>query len=116
MDQKTSRKRAAKICGALFFLFLIGVAATENWWPGIMLMVGLPLALRQYLMGRAYDMAISLLVFVGTYVSIEYEIAWQVFLPILFTLGAIYVLFKEMIEPETEAEKEEDQNHELEEK
>lgn len=111
-----SKKRAAKICAALFFLFLIAIAVTQNWWPGIMLAVGLPLALRQYLMGRRYDMMVSLLVFVGTYITVEYEISWQVFLPILFSLGAIYVFFREMTEEETEPEQEEDQNHEFEEK
>lgn len=83
-----------------------------------MLAVGLPLALRQYLLGRAYDTCISLLVFVGTFVTVQFDITWRVFLPILFTIGAIYVLFKEFTEPEIEKEedKEEDALHEMEEK
>ena len=69
-------------------------------------------------MGRSYDAAVSLTVFVGTFVTVSYDISWEVFLPVLFTLGAIYLLFREFIEvqAETEAEREEDLNHEIEEK
>lgn len=82
-----------------------------------MLVIGLPLALRQYLVGRTYDTGITLLVFVGTFVTVEFEISWRVFLPILFTLGAIYILIREWIESreETEEEKDEDAQHEIEE-
>jgi hypothetical protein len=83
-----------------------------------MLAIGIPLALRQYLLGKTYDMLISLLVFVGTFVTVEFDISWRVFLPILFTLGAIYILFRELFESSThsEAEDEEDLNHQIEEK
>ncbi len=114
----TSRKHAQ-----IFYttLFLVGIAAlvyTDAWWPGIMLVIGVPLALRQYLLGRKYDMMISLLVFVGTFITVQFDISWRIFLPILFTLGAIYVLCRELLESgtPTEAEEEEDTNHELEEK
>lgn len=82
-----------------------------------MLAVGLPLALRQFLMGRTYDMAISLLVFVGTYVTVAFDISWRIFLPALLTLGAFYILIREWTESttETEEEKEENIQHEIEE-
>jgi hypothetical protein len=114
----TSRRRAAAFSGALLLLSLAVLIFTGVWWPGIMLAIGLPLALRQYLMGRTYDMFISLLVFVGTFVTVEYDISWQIFLPVLFTIGAIYILFREFVESanKTEAEREEDINHEIEEK
>lgn len=113
----TSKKRARALSAALFLMGLAALVFTQNWWPGIMLAVGLPLALRQFLLGRTYDCLISLLVFVGTYVSVEFDISWQVFLPILFTLGAIYILFREFFGPDetTEEEKEEELNHEIEE-
>jgi hypothetical protein len=113
----TSKKRARALSAALFLMGLAALVFTQNWWPGIMLAVGLPLALRQFLLGRTYDCLIPLLVFVGTYVSVEFDISWQVFLPILFTLGAIYILFREFFGPDetTEEEKEEELNHEIEE-
>ncbi len=113
----TSKKKAQVISTALFLLGLATLIFTENWWPGIMLIVGLPLAVRQFLVGRTYDTLVTLLVFVGTFVTVEYDISWKIFLPILFTLGAIYILFREFMGPgeETEEEKEEELNCEIEE-
>lgn len=113
----TSRKKAGALSTALFLLGLASLILTEDWWPGIMLIVGLPLALRQFLLGRTYDAMVSLLVFVGTYVTVEFDISWKIFLPVLFTLGAIYILFREFMGPDetTEEEKEEELNHEIEE-
>ncbi len=113
----TSRKRAGVLSTALFLVGLATLVFTEAWWPGIMLIVGLPLALRQFLMGRNYDTMVTLLVFVGTFVTVQFDISWQVFLPILFTLGALYILFREFFGPDetTEDEEEEEHNHEIEE-
>jgi hypothetical protein len=89
----------------------------DFWWPGIMLAIGLPLALRQYLLGRTYDTIVTLLVFIGTFVTVEFDISWKVFLPIIFSLGAIYILLREAFEdtPPPEPEQEEELNHEIEE-
>jgi 4-hydroxybenzoate polyprenyltransferase len=113
----TSKKRAHALSTALFLIGLAVLAFMGNWWPGIMLAAGIPLAIRQYLLGRTYDMCISLLVFVGTFVTVQFDITWQVFLPILFTIGAIYVLCREFMtpDPEDESDKEEDLQHEIEE-
>ena len=115
----TSKKKALALSTALFLIGLAILIVTEAWWPGIMLAVGIPLALRQYLLGRTYDMCISLLVFVGTFVTVQFDISWRVFLPILFTIGAIYVLCREFMSPdeeeEDEVEKDEDVQHEIEE-
>ena len=114
----TSKKKAHAISTALFLLGLAILIFTDAWWPGIMLAIGIPLALRQYLLGRSYDMGITLLVFVGTFITVAFDITWRVFLPILFTIGAIYVLFREFTgaDGEKEDEREEDLNHEIEEK
>jgi hypothetical protein len=82
-----------------------------------MLVIGLPLALRQYLLGRPYDTGISLFVFVGVFVTVQFNISWEILLPVLFALGGIYILFREYLESmeETLEEKEDDINHEIEE-
>ncbi|MDP1607875.1 MAG: hypothetical protein Q8L98_01015 [Chlamydiales bacterium] len=112
-----SKKRAGALSAALFLLGLAALAITEFWWPGIMLVIGLPLALRQYLLDRTYDMVVSLFLFVGTFVLVAFDISWKIFLPTIFTVGAIYILCREFLESkaEPEDEKEEDINHELEE-
>lgn len=112
-----SERRAKAISLALLFIGLAIVAFLHAWWPGVMLAVGVPLALRQYLLGRPYDTAVSLLVFGGVFITVQFDISWEILLPVLFTVGGIYVLFREYIEsrnpPEDEAE--EDLNEEIEE-
>jgi hypothetical protein len=83
-----------------------------------MLAIGIPLAMRQYLMGRHYDMLVSIFVFGGVFITVEFNVSWQIVLPVLFTLGGIYLLFREFIESnETPTDElEEDLNVEIKEK
>jgi hypothetical protein len=113
-----SRKKAQAISTAFFLLGLAILILTDAWWPGIMLAIGIPLAIRQYLLDRHYDMGVTLLVFIGTFITVQFDISWRVFLPILFTMGALYILLREFFHTEetTEAEIEDDLNHELDEK
>lgn len=118
MARSIASKRRAKFFS--FVLFLIGMAIItyyRTFWPALMLVVGIPLALRQYLLGRHYDMWITLFVFVGVFVTVEFEIEWEIFLPVLFTLGGIYIFFREYLESSTspETEREESLNEEIEE-
>ncbi|MBS0604406.1 MAG: hypothetical protein JSS60_05130 [Verrucomicrobia bacterium] len=117
MTHIVSKKRAKALCVALFLIGLAIVSYLQAFWPGIMLVVGLPLALRQYLLGRPYDMGVSLFVFVGVFVTVQFNISWEVLLPVLFALGGIYVLFREYLESKEEPleEEEDDLNHEIEE-
>lgn len=112
-----SRKRARALSAALFLLGLAAVSLSGNWWPELMLVIGVPLALRQYLLGRSYDMLVSLLIFGGTYVLIKFKLPWDIFLPTIFIIGALYILCREFVESKekTEEEVEEDLNHEIEE-
>lgn len=112
-----SKKRAKILSFILFIIGLVIVTYFNQWWPGIMLVVGIPLALRQYLLGRHYDMGISLFVFIGVFITVQFNISWQILLPILFTLGGIYILFREYLESRTAPEEEEEEslNEEIEE-
>jgi hypothetical protein len=114
----TSRRKARAISSALLLLGLAGLFWGFAWWPNIMLVIGLPLALRQFLLGRTYDMIVILLVFVGGYITNAFDLSWEVFLPVIFSIGAIFILFKEFFGPEeiTEEEKEAEINQEIEEK
>jgi hypothetical protein len=112
----TSKRRAKALSTALFLVGLAIVSYLGAWWPGIMLAVGLPLALRQFLLGRHYDMGITLFVFIGVFITVQFEIHWEVLLPVLFAVGGIYVLWREYVESkEPLAEEEEDMNQEIEE-
>ena len=101
-----SKKKAHSLS---FALFLIGIGIIfyfKYWWPGIMLAIGLPIALRQYLLGKRFDMVISLIVFLGVFITVQFKIKWDLLLPILFTLGGLYVFFKEFFGPKDEDEDE----------
>lgn len=112
-----SKRRAKAFTIVIFLIGLVIVAFMDAWWPGMMLVVGIPLAIRQLLLGRHFDMCMTLFVFVGGFISVQYDIAWKTLLPIVFALGGIYLLFREYLESkmQTLAEEEEDMNQEIEE-
>lgn len=112
-----SQKRVKAISLALFLIGLAILSFLDAWWPGIMLVVGIPLALRQFLLGRHYDAAVSILVFGGVFITVQFDISWQILIPVFFTVGGIYVLFREYLESKNapEEEKEQDINEEIEE-
>ena len=113
---KISRKKAAAISFAVFLIILAIITLTEYWWPGIMLLIGIPLAVKQFFSGRKYDMVITLFVFLGVFVTVQFQIPWKYLLPVLFTVGGIYILFKEIfMKSNTESEVEENINKEIEE-
>lgn len=101
------RKRAKVVALIIFILALVVVTYMKAWWPGIMLVVGLPLAVWQYLQGRLYDMGITLFVFVGAFATVQFDIQWEILLPILFTIGGIYIFFREWIEGRSSDDEEE---------
>lgn len=113
----TSKRTAKRYSFAVFLVGLAVITYLQSWWPGIMLVIGIPLALRQALTGRHYDMGITLFVFLGVFITVQFNVSWEILLPVLFTLGGIYVFFREYIENKeiTEEESEKDLNAEIEE-
>lgn len=73
--------------GILFF--------TDGWWPGILLVIGTALCIRQGLRGRYYDVALSTLIFLGLFIGAIYRWEFSYFLPVLFTLAGLYLLYTE---------------------
>jgi predicted membrane protein len=112
-----SHKKAHTLALVLFLFGMAILIYVQKWWPGIMLVIGLPIALRQYLLGRRYDMAISLFVFVGVFITVQFNIAWQIILPVLFSIGGFYIFFREFFGGTStpEDEEEEDLNLQIEE-
>ena len=92
---KMSQKRAKTLSFSLFFLGLAIISFKEVWWPGIMLVTGIPLACRQFLLGKIYESLLSLTIFIGTFIAFTFDLPWAIFLPILFVIAAIYLLVKE---------------------
>lgn len=102
---------------ALFFIGLAIISFTDTWWPGILLAVGIPIALRQTLLGRLYDAFITLIIFAGIFVAFTFSIRKDLLLPIIFLISALFIIVREFSESyqHVEEEDEEDLNHEFEE-
>ena len=96
-----AKNKAKALSTALFLIGFAIVLYLDNWWPSIMLVIGIPLALRQFLTGRFNDAAISLFVFVGFYVIAQFSISWKVLIPIFFIMTAVYILCKEWVSSAT---------------
>ena len=75
-----------------------------------MLVIGIPLALRQLLLKKAYDAIITLAIFIGGFISGQFSSSWDIILPIMFVLGGIYIFFRDYIESSTSSEVERDEN------
>lgn len=111
----TSRKKAQIFSFILFAIGIVILAVFGDWWPGIMLAFGLPIALREYLLGKRYDALVSLSVFSGVFITVEFNIPWDIILPIIFIIGGIHIFFRDFFktDPETEVDEEEEIAQEL---
>jgi len=96
--QLMSRRKAQSLALALFLTGLAIITYTKYWWPGIALAIGVPLAVKQYLLDKKFDMIVTLVVFVGVFITVQFNIKWEIVLPVLFTLGGLYVFFKEFFD------------------
>jgi len=117
IHQFVSKHRAHALSMALFFVGLAIISFTDTWWPGILLGVGLPLAIRQLLLGRLYDCFVTLIIFAGIFSAFSFSIRKDLLLPIIFLVSALFIVVREFSESyqHIEAEDEEDLNHEIEE-
>lgn len=103
-----AKNKAKALSTALFLIGLAVIFFIDSWWPGIMIVIGIPLALKQFLQGRIHDAAVSLFVFVGFFIIAQFNISWKILVPILFIMAAVYTLCKEWVKVETGEEVEED--------
>lgn len=103
-----AKNKAKAISTALFLIGLAIIFFIDSWWPGIMIVIGIPLALKQFLLGRYHDAAMSLFVFVGFFIIAQFNISWKILIPILFVMAAIYILCKEWVKEEAGEETEDD--------
>jgi hypothetical protein len=114
---KESRRKIQITCFILFCIGMIPLIIFRSWWPGIALTFGFPIALREYLLGKKYDSLLTLAIFSGIFVTVQFDIAWNLLLPVLFTIAAVYIFFRDFfgVEPITEEEEELEINEELQE-
>lgn len=114
---KVSYKRAKAISSSLFLISVAVLFFTDKWWPGLLLAIGIPLAIRHYLLGRTYDMWLTLTIFIGGFLAAGANINWDILIPVILVVAAVYMLIREFLDPNVtdESEDEESLNKEIEE-
>jgi len=90
-----SIRKANVITNGLFLVALAVVIFTGAWWPGVLIAIWFPLALRQYLTGRIYDMTLTTVILLGLFIVSYFNVSWNVLVPIIFVIGGIYIIFRE---------------------
>lgn len=95
----TSHRKADAVANGLLLIGLGILFYTQAWWPGILLVIWVNVATRQFLTARYYDFAMSTIILVGLFVIMLYKVEWNLLLPILFVLGGIYIIFREYFLP-----------------
>ena len=93
-----SKQKSTSICFLLFVAALCILELTDSWWPGITLAFGIPLALRQFFLQKHYDTVVTLCIFIGTFIADQWTDRLNVVLPVMFTIGGIYIFFRDFIE------------------
>jgi len=115
MAKPLMRTNRAKALSTALFLVGMGVLFFfHSIWPAILLVIAIPLALRQFLLGRTQDAFVSISIFALFFFVANFNVSWKILAPILFVMAGIYILCKEWVKEEEERleidEKEDDKN------
>ncbi len=92
---QTSKRRAEATFTGLFLITLAVLLITNTIWPGILLAVGIPMALKQWMRGRVYDAFLSIVIFGGLFALAIVNWDWSLVAPVVLTIAGIYILFRE---------------------
>lgn len=101
-----SLHKATSIASGIFFLALAVIAYLDTWWPAIIIPFGIGIVVRQLLLRKFYDALISFVVFGGIFVTLQWNLSW---LPVLFVIAGIYILFRTSITTTEDEEEEEEE-------
>lgn len=112
-----SEPRTRAISLAIMFLGFAVLSYTNTWWPWLMAVVGLSVVVKQLLRGKVYDAVLALFIFGGIVLTTGLNIGSRYFLPVFLIIASIYILVRAFFQSdiETEVEREEEQNKEIEE-
>ena len=112
MHPSLSKRRSTIITLIIFLVLLLVNSLSGYWWPYIYITIGTPVISKQFLSGRLYESIVTFTVFFGLFSVINFEIDWSTILPVVFTISALMILFREFCNPYAakEPELEEDQS------
>lgn len=100
MEPYFSHRKADAIGNGAFLLALALMIYNDAWWPWIILALWANVALRQFLTGRLYDLAISSFIFLGLYFLSLYKLGFTVMAPVLLVTGGLFIIFREFFFPD----------------
>ena len=90
-----SKRKADVIGNGLGLIGLGFLFYTNYWWPGIMLVIWVTLAARQFFTGRFYDLALTSII-IGVIFSVNFfQVDVSTLMPALLVLGGVYILLRE---------------------
>jgi len=95
----TTHKKASSIASGIFLISLGILFYTNYWWPGILLALVVTVAVKDFLRGRYYDLALSTVILGGLFVFFYFSPNWSVAVPVLFTIAGIVIIFRELFQP-----------------
>lgn len=90
-----SKRKSDAIANGVFLAGIGILLYTHAWWPGILLVIWLSLATRQYFTQRIYDLIISSVILLGLFIVTLFNINWEILMPVLLVVGGIYIIFRE---------------------
>ena len=91
-----SHNKANSISSGLFLIALGILFYTNYWWPGILLALAVTFGARDFLRGRIYDFAITIVIFLGLFLFFFFNASWSFAVPVLFTLAGIALIVREI--------------------
>lgn len=107
--------KAMSIAGVVLIISLGILFYTNFWWPGILLALLVAISIKEALRGRYYDMGISIIILGGLFLFYFLGAGWTIAIPVLFTIGGIWIIFREFFtsEPRTGEDAAEDASEEV---
>jgi hypothetical protein len=94
-----THRKADNISLGVLLIGLGVLSFLNSWWPGILVVIGLSMIVRQYLRGRFYDIFLSALIFGGLFVVAFFGYMRDYIIPVCLTIGGIYLIFREYMIP-----------------
>ncbi|NBO23892.1 MAG: hypothetical protein EBU93_01425 [Chlamydiae bacterium] len=113
-----SHKKAKAFSYAIFLSGLALLSYLQNYWPWLLLIIGISLSAKNIFLSKYYEAVFNILTFSILTFTYFYNYSFDYVLPIILVLASLYQLYKafsDEVEMDT-AEKIKDQNQELEEK
>ncbi|MBJ7448932.1 MAG: hypothetical protein JHC93_01075 [Parachlamydiales bacterium] len=93
-----------KVCNLIAIAaFILGVAmfsymAVGQWGPGLFMVTGIALTVRQLLMGKMLDVLVCVIVFGAGFFCSFFNLLSRIFIPTLLVVGAVYLGIRQFFE------------------